>query len=51
MKHEYHEGPKAGENFVNLGRAVFQTKKIAVPAKSASKKKPTAHKASGKDKA
>jgi hypothetical protein len=23
MKHEYHEGPKAGENFVKLARAVF----------------------------
>jgi hypothetical protein len=25
MIHEYHEGPKAGENFVKLAQAVFQT--------------------------
>lgn len=29
MKHEYHEGPKAGENFEQLARAVFQAPKIA----------------------
>jgi hypothetical protein len=33
MKHEYHEGPKAGENFVNLARAVFQTPEAEVPKK------------------
>jgi hypothetical protein len=27
MKHEYHEGPKAGENFVKLAQAVFQAPK------------------------
>jgi hypothetical protein len=27
VKHEYHEGPKPGENFVNLATAVFQAKK------------------------
>ena len=27
MKHEYHEGPKAGENFKALAAAVFQAKK------------------------
>lgn len=31
MKHEYHEGPKAGENFKNLATAVFKTKKVANP--------------------
>jgi hypothetical protein len=25
MKNEYHEGPKAGENFKKLAAAVFQT--------------------------
>jgi hypothetical protein len=39
MKHEYHEGPKAGENFVNLATAILQAKKVAVPAGSAPKKK------------
>jgi hypothetical protein len=28
MKHEYHEGPKAGENFVKLARAILQALKI-----------------------
>jgi hypothetical protein len=27
MKHEYHEGPQAGENFKALATAVFQAKK------------------------
>jgi hypothetical protein len=31
MKHEYHEGPKAGENFKRLARAVFQTRQVARP--------------------
>jgi hypothetical protein len=26
MKHEYHEGPKAGENFKKLAMAVLQNK-------------------------
>jgi hypothetical protein len=33
MKHEYHEGPKAGENFKALASAVFQAKKTTAPAK------------------
>jgi len=49
MKHEYHEGPKAGENFSSLATAIFQAKKTSVPAKA--KKKATRRKASGKDKA
>jgi hypothetical protein len=48
MKHEYHEGPKAGENFKALASAVFQAKKTTVPAKP---KKAARRKASGKDKA
>ena len=31
MKHEYHEGPKAGENFKKLATAVFQTPKVVNP--------------------
>ena len=34
MKHEYHEGPKAGENFKALATAVFQAKKTTVPPKA-----------------
>jgi len=49
MKHEYHEGPQAGENFKALATAVFQAKKTTVPAKAA--KKAARRKASGKDKA
>jgi hypothetical protein len=49
MKHEYHEGPKAGENFKALATAVFQAKKTTAPAKAA--KKVARRKASGKDKA
>jgi hypothetical protein len=33
MKHEYQEGPKAGENFEQLARAVFQKPKVEVPKK------------------
>jgi hypothetical protein len=43
MKHEYHEGPKAGENFMKLARAVFQTPKVEVPKKRP-KAKPTRRK-------
>ncbi len=50
MKHEYHEGPKAGENFMALASAVFQAKKIVVAAKP-KPKKVARRKASGKDKA
>lgn len=27
MKHEYHEGPKASENFVKFASAIFHAKK------------------------
>jgi hypothetical protein len=30
MKHEYHEGPKAGENFERFARAILQAPKVAV---------------------
>ena len=50
MKHEYHEGPQAGENFTNLARAVFRTPKVEVPKKQA-KKKAAPKKGTGKDKA
>jgi hypothetical protein len=46
MKHEYHEGPKAGENFQKLARAVFQAPRPASP-----KKQPKVKPTSGKDKA
>jgi len=49
MKHEYHEGPKAGENFVNLARAVFQAPKAAVQKKQP-KPKPKRRKTTGSDK-
>jgi hypothetical protein len=31
MKHEYHGGPKAGENFKKLATAVFKAPKVANP--------------------
>ena|SRR5579872_1138093 len=37
MKHEYHEGPKAGENFEKSARAVFQTPKVENPKRPARK--------------
>ena len=49
MKHEYHEGPKAGENFQKFARAVLQAPKAAVPKKQP-KVKPTARKTHGSDK-
>lgn len=49
MKHEYHEGPKAGENFENLARAVFQKPKVAVPKKQPTVK-PKRHKTTSSDK-
>jgi hypothetical protein len=49
MKHEYHEGPQAGENFKHFATAVLQAKKTTVPAKAPKKAAP--RKASGKDKA
>jgi hypothetical protein len=49
VKHEYHEGPKAGENFKALATAVLQAKKTTAPAKVT--KKAVRRKVSGKDKA
>jgi len=49
MKHEYHEGKQAGENFEKLARAVFQAPKRAENPKRPPRKS-TAPK-SGKDKA
>ncbi|HEY1986740.1 MAG TPA: hypothetical protein VGG85_15090 [Terracidiphilus sp.] len=46
---EYEEGPKAGENFEKLARAVFQAPKVAVPKKQP-KKKATRRKMNGSDK-
>lgn len=48
MKHEYHEGPKAGENFVKLATTLFRAKNTTVPANSTLEKKPTARRVSGK---
>jgi hypothetical protein len=39
MKHEYHEGPQAGENFKHFATAVLQAKKTTVPAKEKPAKK------------
>jgi len=50
MKHEYHEGPKAGENLKKLATAVFQTPKVAKP-KRQPKAKPTSRKTNGSDRA
>jgi len=49
MKTTYTEGPKAGENFEQLARAVFQAPKVAVPKKQP-KKKTTRRKTTGSDK-
>ena len=40
MKHEYHEGLKAGENFKRLATAVLQKPKKAVAPKKPPKRKP-----------
>jgi hypothetical protein len=48
MKTTYTEGPKAGENFEQLARAVFQAPKVAVPKKQP-KAKPRRHKTTGSD--
>jgi hypothetical protein len=45
MKHEYHEGLKAGENFKKLATAVFKAPKVASP-----KRQPKAKSATGSDK-
>ena len=39
MKHEYHEGPKAGENFKKLATAVLQKPKTVVAPKAPAKPK------------
>jgi hypothetical protein len=49
MKHEYHEGPKAGENFEQLARAVFQAPKAPSPKKQP-KVIPKRRKTTGSDK-
>jgi hypothetical protein len=49
MKHEYHEGPKAGENFEKLMRAVLQAPKASVPKKQP-KVKPKRRKTNGSGK-
>jgi hypothetical protein len=49
MKQEYHEGPKAGERFEKLARAVFKAPKVLV-AKKQPKKKTTRRKTNGSDK-
>jgi hypothetical protein len=43
MKHEYHEGPKAGERFTKLATAVLQK-----PKKAVAPKKPPKAKTAGK---
>jgi hypothetical protein len=40
MKHEYHEGPKAGENFKKLAAALLQKPRIAAVPKKQPKQKP-----------
>jgi hypothetical protein len=49
MKHEYHEGPQAGENFKNLTRTVFQAPKVANLKRQSPKS--TRQKKDGKNKA
>lgn len=44
MKHEYHEGPKAGENFQKLAQAVLRAPKVAVPKKQPKAKSTTRQK-------
>lgn len=52
-KHEYHEGPKARENFENLATELFQVPKSATPPTKQKRqpKKAASPKKSGKDKA
>ena len=49
MKHEYHEGPKAGENFEKGMRALFRAPRVANPKKRPAK--PTIRKNNGSDRA
>jgi hypothetical protein len=54
MKHEYHEGQKARENFEKLATELFQVPKSAVSTPQKEKRQPkkaTSRKSSGKDKA
>jgi hypothetical protein len=51
MKHEYHEGPQAGENFKKFATAVLQAKKTTGPAKTKPAKKAVQRRVSGKAKA
>jgi hypothetical protein len=44
MKHEYHEGHKAGENFKKLATALLQKPKIAAAPKKLPKMKPAGNK-------
>ncbi|MGA7342847.1 MAG: hypothetical protein WBX18_19755, partial [Terracidiphilus sp.] len=46
---EYHDGPKAGENFEKPARAVFQAPRVAIPKKQP-KAKPKRRKTTGSDK-
>lgn len=48
MKHEYHEGKQAGENFEKAMRAVFQAPRVPNPKRPA--RKPTRRKKTGSDK-
>lgn len=52
MKHEYHEGPKARENFEKMASELFQVPKSAIPTPKQKRqpKKATSQKKSGKDK-
>jgi len=40
MKHEYHEGPRAGENFKKLATALLQKPKTVVALKKQPQAKP-----------
>ena len=44
MKHEYHEGPKAGENFKKLATGLLQKQKVAAAPKKQAKTKPAGKK-------
>jgi hypothetical protein len=48
VKHEYHEGPNAGDRFAELARAVFQAPKVQNPKKKPAKS--IARKKHGSDK-
>ena len=46
--YEYHEGPKARENFEEGMKALFQVPKDAIPEKKKARKKRAKSKASGR---